>query len=146
MTRVHEGKEDPGFTKPADIEEVTICRKSGKLAIPGVCEYDPRGNATYTEYFARGTAPSETCDHHVSIEVCADSRQRPTQYCPHIVSRVIIKTPEGSKSQTDDSYFSWPGKCSIHSGVSSTPGPDDGDSSNITVAPTIPKGPGYQSN
>ena len=146
MTRVHEGKEDPGFTKPADIEEVTICRKSGKLAIPGVCEYDPRGNATYTEYFARGTAPSETCDHHVSIEVCADSRQRPTQYCPRIVSRVIIKTPEGSKSQTDDSYFSWPGKCSIHSGVSSTPGPDEGDSSNITVAPTIPKGPGYQSN
>ena len=152
MTRIHEGKEDPGFRRPADIEEVTICRKSGKLAIPGICDHDPRGNATYVEYFARGTAPTETCDHHASMEVCADSHQRPTKYCPRIVSRVIIKTPEGSSAQTDDSYFSWAGRCSIHKGAASTPAPaKNNGAANPTqapapseAAPTVPRGPGYQ--
>lgn len=55
MTRVHEGKEDPGFSVPDSVETAVICRKSGKLAIPGVCDEDPRGDATYTEYFAKGS-------------------------------------------------------------------------------------------
>ena len=49
MTRVHEGLADPGFTPPDSVETAQICRKSGKLAVAGVCSGDPRGNAVYTE-------------------------------------------------------------------------------------------------
>ena len=84
MTRVHDTKQlqNVEFTKPADIETATICRKSGKLPISGVCSSDPRGNATYTEYFAKGTVPTEKCDVHSSIRVCSESGQRPTAFCP----------------------------------------------------------------
>lgn len=64
MQRVHEGLEDTGFEKPSGIVEVQVCRKSGKLPIKGVCSDDPRGSAVITEYFARGTEPTEYCDHH----------------------------------------------------------------------------------
>ena len=68
---------DPGFVPPDSVEKVEICRKSGKLPVPGVCSSDPRGDATYTEYFAKGTAPTETCDCHVRVSVCGVSGGRP---------------------------------------------------------------------
>ena len=84
MTRIHEGLPDPGFVPPDSVEKVEICRKSGKLPVPGVCSSDPRGDATYTEYFAKGTAPTETCDCQVSeaSSVCGVSGGRPTAFCP----------------------------------------------------------------
>ena len=48
MNRVHEGLSDPGFAVPDSIETAEICRKSGKRAVSGVCNHDPRGNAVYT--------------------------------------------------------------------------------------------------
>lgn len=39
------------------VEEYTICRSSGKVALKGIC------SSTYTEYFVEGTEP-EKCTHH----------------------------------------------------------------------------------
>ena len=85
MTRVHENLSDPGFTIPDSVETAQICRKSGKLAIPGVCTEDPRGNAVYTEYFAKGTVPSEMCNTHVRATVCAETGLLPGDSCPRTV-------------------------------------------------------------
>ena len=73
MNRVHEGKTDIGFPVPDSIEQAEVCRKSGKLPIPGVCSADPRGSTVYTEYFAKGTVPTTACDVHTTITVCAES-------------------------------------------------------------------------
>ena len=83
MTRVTEGtSSDPGFTVPDSVETAQICRKSGKLAIPDVCSADPRGDAVYTEYFAKGTVPTEMCDHHVRATICTVSGGAATEFCP----------------------------------------------------------------
>lgn len=92
MTRVHEGLSDPGFTVPDSVETAEICRKSGKLAIPGVCSHDPRGNAVYTEYFAKGTVPTEMCNTHVLTTVCSVTGLLPGTNCPK-TSRVRIASP-----------------------------------------------------
>lgn len=63
MTKIHEGKADPGFTKPEDIVEAQVCRKSGLLPSPG-CYQDYRGSAVITELFAKGTVPTEKCSYH----------------------------------------------------------------------------------
>lgn len=63
MTRIHEGKTDPGFSKPEDIVEAQVCRKSGKLPTSG-CYQDYRGSAVITELFAKGTVPTEKCTYH----------------------------------------------------------------------------------
>ena len=65
MTRIHEGKTDPGFIKPEDIVEAQVCRKSGKLPTSG-CYQDYRGSAVITELFAKGTVPTEKCTYHTS--------------------------------------------------------------------------------
>ena len=62
MARAHEGLADTGFPVPDSIETASVCRKSGMLPNPGVCEADPRGSAVYTEYFAKGTVPTQVCD------------------------------------------------------------------------------------
>lgn len=82
MTRVHESLSDPGFTVPDSIETAEVCRKSGKLPVSGVCSSDPRGTAVYTEYFAKGTVPTETCDHHTRVTICSASGGISTAFCP----------------------------------------------------------------
>lgn len=41
------------FKKPADIVKAKVCKESGKLAIKGVCDHDPRGSRVITEYFEK---------------------------------------------------------------------------------------------
>ena len=143
MNRVHEGMTDTGFAVPDSIETAEICRKSGKRAVSGVCNHDPRGNAVYTEYFAKGTAPTEVCDKHVEVTVCADSGLRPTAFCPNKTAKVCMALPEGEDSATDDSVFAIPGYCNIHSSASTIipPSPGEGEGSGPIVSPI---GPGYQ--
>lgn len=139
MTRVHEGLSDPGFTVPDSIETAQICRKSGKLPVSGVCSGDPRGNAVYTEYFAKGTVPTEGCDHHVRLTVCGSSGGRPTAFCPTdgLISKTFMTLPP-DEGVTDDSHYAMPRYCSIHNGSSTIIDPSE--SGDIF---SNPYGPGY---
>jgi len=136
MTQIHEGLPDPGFTVPDSIETAQVCRKSGKLAISGVCSSDPRGNAVYTEYFAKGTVPTEVCDHHVRISVCAASGGKPTAFCPadQLESKTVMTIPD--EGTTDDSYYAAPDYCTVHGGSSTILDPSQSQNSDIF-------GPGY---
>lgn len=127
MERVHEGLPDPGFLPPDSIETAVICRKSGKLAVNGVCDHDPRGNATYTEYFAKGTVPMEVCDKHVVVTVCSASGQKPTAFCPTKHTKVCLALPQNETGDTDDSAFGIPGDCTIHTNISTVITPFEED-------------------
>lgn len=146
MTQIHEGLPDVGFEMPDSIEAVRVCRKSGMLPNPGVCELDPRGSAVYTEYFEKGTAPTEVCSHHVLTTVCAESGGTPTEYCPEEsrVERAIMVLPANETGATDDSNYVQPEPCTIHTAESSlnTPEGDDVDIPGSLIT-TIPIGPGY---
>ena len=92
MKRIHADLETKDFTKPSDITQATVCAKSGLLPEPDVCSNDPRGSSQYTEYFAAGTAPAETCDKHVALSVCKESGEIAGPYCPaeHVETKVFI--------------------------------------------------------
>lgn len=150
MTRVHEGKSDPGFSVPDSVETAQICRKSGKLAVSGVCSNDPRGNAVYTEYFAKGTVPTEVCNNHVSAAVCSDSGLLPTPFCPNKISGIFMSLPQGESGATDDSLYALPGStCTIHDESSTLIPPSlDYYTGGDTLPPKLPEdntilGPGY---
>lgn len=149
MARAHEGLADTGFPVPDSVETASVCRKSGMLPNPGVCEADPRGSAVYTEYFAKGTVPTQVCDHHVAITVCGESGGLPTEFCPlesrH--SRTVLVTPEGESGGTDDSRYAMPGPCTVHTqsavvlpSESEAAAPDSGTVPE-TTAPFIPSSP-----
>lgn len=151
MTRAHEGLADVGFAKPSSIVTAQVCRKSGMLANPGVCELDPRGSAVYTEYFEQGTVPTELCTHHILTTVCSESGLTPTEFCPEEckVQRAAMILPANETGATDDAlYVINPTTCPIHTGPqeidpeNTVEGDVYDNSSPIT---TIPLGPGYVS-
>ncbi len=113
MDRVHEGLEPAGFQVPAGVSKSYVCRKSGKLAVWGVCDRDPRGNAIYSEYFAEGTAPKTSCDVHVKGTVCIESGGMASEFCPETEERVFLMVPE-DEGDTEDKQYSLPEPCPVH--------------------------------
>ena len=105
MSRIHEGLPDPGFPQPEGIVTAQVCSKSGKLAIPGVCDCDPRGSMVYTEYFAVGTEPTETCDHHCAATICTVSNAPAGPYCPSQTVQTGIYIIGGSPNAGDGPYL-----------------------------------------
>lgn len=88
MSRVHEGLANESFDKPAGIVTATVCSRSGKLPVPGLCD----GTLT-TEYFAEGTVPTETCNVHYQGMVCAATGLPAQTTCPYQVPGVIEIIP-----------------------------------------------------
>ena len=122
MSRIHENLEYKEFPVPESITTASVCAKSGKLAVEGLCDMDPRGSMIRTEYFAPGTEPTEVCDCHVSATICKDSGKLVSDYCPadSREQKVFIVRPEGSTGETDDSEYELPSEledsiCDVHS-------------------------------
>lgn len=114
MQRVHSGLQVKQFEEPDGIETAEICKKSGKLAVEGVCNHDSRGSMVYTEYFARGKAPTEKCDVHVAMRVCQETGLKATATC-NTVTRIFVQRPKDSEGTTDDSKYGPPWKsCAGH--------------------------------
>ena len=88
MSKIHEDLPNESFSVPAGIVTATVCSRSGKLPIAGLCDGTLR-----TEYFAEGTVPEETCDVHYAGQVCQYSNLPATEFCPFRVEGVLELTP-----------------------------------------------------
>lgn len=93
MSKIHENLEGTSFTVPSGIITCTVCSKSGKLPIPGLCD------ATLTtEYFAEGTVPTETCDVHYEGNICGYDNCPATEQCPFSYYGVLERLPQEDPS------------------------------------------------
>lgn len=124
MTRVHEGLENKEFVKPSGIVQCVVCNKSGKLAVGGLCDADGRGSVR-NEYFVEGNQPTEVCDRHVTVSICADTGLLATSMCPNRVPQVKVLLPamqEGvAEAVTNDTAYGISSNlaaatCTVHSG------------------------------
>ncbi|RRF96688.1 MAG: glycosyl transferase [Lachnospiraceae bacterium] len=104
MQQIHMDKSYKIFKRPAGIVSANICRKSGKLPEENVCNKDPRGSMVVKEYFTADTVPTETCDHHVKLDICKISGLPAGDFCPKsdIVKEVFIT---GGSPGTEDSKY-----------------------------------------
>lgn len=75
MQKIHQNKAVTDFPMPENIVKKRICVYSGKIATE-TCTHDPRGDASFEEYFIKGTEPKDTdlCDVHVVARVCKDAK------------------------------------------------------------------------
>lgn len=88
MSKIHEELPNESFAVPAGIVTATVCSKSGKLPIAGLCD------ATLTkEYFAEGTVPTESCDVHYQGGICVYSGLPASDLCPFKVDGVLELNP-----------------------------------------------------
>jgi penicillin-binding protein 1A len=104
MKQIHEGLENENFKRPDGIVSSLVCKKSGKLPEENVCDHDPRGSMVYNEFFTTDTVPTETCDHHVKLDICKESGLPAGEFCPKsdIEQKVFIT---GGSRDTDDGKY-----------------------------------------
>ena len=88
MSQLHEELPSESFTIPSGIVTATVCSRSGKLPIAGMCDGTLR-----TEYFAEGTVPTESCDVHYSGQICQYSMLPAREFCPFKTEGVLELTP-----------------------------------------------------
>jgi penicillin-binding protein 1A len=88
MEEIHIDLPNKTFEKPDGIVTQTVCSRSGKLPIAGLCD-----STLTTEYFAEGTVPTETCDVHYSGFICAQSGLIASENCPFKVAGTIELLP-----------------------------------------------------
>jgi penicillin-binding protein 1A len=84
MGQVHEELSNEPFPIPEGIVQKTICSRSGKLPIPGLCDATCK-----VEYFALGTEPTETCDIHYEGPVCRFDMVAASEFCPFAAQGII---------------------------------------------------------
>ena len=105
MGRIHDGLPQKDFDKPEGIVTAKVCRKSGKLAVEGLCDADPRGSMFEMEFFAAGTEPTEYCDHHVSATICTKSGMLANEYGPKKLRQTGVYIVGGSSNTEDEPYL-----------------------------------------
>ncbi len=88
MSQIHEGLPSQSFSVPAGIVTATVCSRSGKIPIDGLCSGTAR-----TEYFAEGTVPTTTCDVHYAGQICQYCSLPAYEGCPFKVEGVLELTP-----------------------------------------------------
>ena len=125
MGRIHEGLEYKTFDMPEGITSATVCKKSGKVAVSGLCDCDPRGSMVETEYFITGTAPTEVCDHHVNATVCSSSGLLAGEFCPDETKQTTVYIVGGSSASADGAYLLSEelanSTCTVHTSAAAPP-------------------------
>ncbi len=126
MARIHEDLPSESFSVPSGIVTATVCARSGKLPIEGICNGTLR-----TEYFAEGTVPTASCDVHYAGQICQYCNLPAYEGCPFKQEGVLELTPVEDFSLQSGS-----------SGASGQPAPqmtqtvnEDGS---VTPAPSAP--------
>lgn len=111
MKKIHEDLPASSFTKPSGVVSARVCLQSGKVATDACSE-------TYTEYFVKGTIPSD-CEGHTKLTICTDTGKIATEYCPNKEEKSYTKKPEKEEStlwSTDegDKYDVPTETCDVH--------------------------------
>lgn len=105
MSRIHDGLPEKDFDKPENIVSAEVCAESGLLAIPGVCDQDPRGSRVITEYFDKDSLPTEQCNHHTKLRICKTSGQVAGLFCPPSDMEEKVFVTEGTNTTEDGPYL-----------------------------------------
>lgn len=120
MEKVHADLPYKEFDKPANVISVDICKDSGLLPVPGLCDADPRGSRIITELFVQGTQPTTSCDVHKRVTIDSASNKIANQYCPtgNLVYRsgIVRKVPYTGTAFVQDRQYElgYGAICNLH--------------------------------
>ena len=92
MSKIHEGLANKPIidasTSELGLVKCTVCSISGKLATQA-CYLDD-AHQPVTDWFEKGTQPTENCDMHVVLNVCAETGMQASYGCPTVIQRSMI--------------------------------------------------------
>jgi len=88
MEEIHKELPSKSFETPAGIVQATVCARSGKLPIAGICD-----GTLKTEYFEEGTVPKDYCNVHYQGSLCTYSNVPACANCPFKADGIFELTP-----------------------------------------------------
>lgn len=91
MTQIHKSLQTKTFEQPSGIVELSVCSQSGKLAVPGLCDADPRGSQIISEYFAQDSQPKDVCDAHIIVNICNVTGMVAGPTCTDVSAQIKVK-------------------------------------------------------
>ena len=99
MSKIHEGLDKnkeilDGDPAAYGLVKVTTCVVSGQLATEA-CRNDAMGYGVVTDWWARGTEPTVSCQMHSTQMICADTGMLASPYCPNQIQRGVVTIPTG---------------------------------------------------
>ena len=98
MSKIHQGlpKKEILEGDPRDygLVKVTTCVVSGQLATDA-CRNDAMGYGVVTDWWAKGTEPTVSCQMHTTQTVCSETGMLASPYCPNPVNRGVVTIPSG---------------------------------------------------
>ncbi len=89
MEQVHADLPYSSFAMPSGIVSATVCSRSGKLPIAGLCD-----GTLYSEFFEEGTVPTDSCNVHYAGNMCAIDGLPACETCPVKTTGVFELSPE----------------------------------------------------
>ena len=86
------------FKKPDNIVTAKVCATSGMLPAEGQCK------SVITEYFAKDTVPTKTCEVHQTVTLCDESHVKATDYCPDTTTYHYTVDEDGNVTLEDADF------------------------------------------
>lgn len=98
---------------PENVISVTIDNKSGLLPTE-ISSYDDRSTVR-SEYFIRGTEPTQSDNIHTYVKICSESRQLATPYCYYTEYKYGVRRPYLVDPAVEDLPYETPHYyCAVH--------------------------------
>ncbi len=115
MEEVHRTKqlEYKTWEMPDSIQKATICTKCGKLAVTGLCDEAEGGSCVSTEYFAKGTVPTQKCTCHIRVNICKSSKKLATPNCPEKKVKSVVLLVKSEDYSKYDGYPGYSSGCNV---------------------------------
>lgn len=111
---ISKGKETKRFEAPDTVTKAELCKVSGLVATDA-CKNDPRGSQVGSDYVAKDSIPTQTCNIHKTVKICSETGKLATEYCPNTEEKSFITrdyTPNIKPS--DWGYMAPTETCNIH--------------------------------
>ncbi len=95
MTPLHKGLPAVKVYDDSEFVEVGLCLDSGKLATDA-CVHDIRGSRVQYGTCHTDDVPTETCDKHIVVDLCASGNGAATQSCKHLAELGVVTLKQAS--------------------------------------------------
>lgn len=129
VNSISKGQQPKQFEQPDSVVKVPLCKVSGLVATDA-CRADPRGDQTGTDFVAKDSIPTATCNIHKMVKICNQTGQIANQYCPSTTNKSFISRDyDPNPKPSDWSYMLPTATCTVHNSSNQAEKPNNGGNS-----------------